>query len=132
MLLYPFEEQFDLPAAPVELGDCECWQREVVGQEDKVLGGFGVLEADASQRRFEVFVRLETSEHNRLIADQPGRAIDWMRVTAFGFEVGLAARNKEAAGLVEAIQTLEVDEAAIDDVEGARLGQQLIEDIDLV
>src|ERR1035437_9503836 len=132
MLLYPFEEQFDLPAAPVEFGDCKCWQREVVGQEDKVLGGVGILEANSSQRRFEVFARLETSEHNGLIADQSGRAIDWMRVTAFGFEVGLAARNKKAAGLVEAIQALEVDKATIDDVEGARLGQQLLEDVDLV
>src|ERR1035437_8004271 len=114
MLLDPFEEQLHLPAAPVKLGDRECWQGEVVGQEARVVAGLGVVEANASQRRFEIFVRLEAGEHNGLIANQSGRAIDWMRVTTFGFEVGLTARNKKAAGLVEAIQTLEIDEAAID------------------
>src|ERR1039457_5732849 len=125
MLLDPFEEQFHLPAAPVKLGDRECWQCEVVGQEDKVLGSLGVLEANASQRSFEVFVRLEADEHNGLIADESDRAIDWLRITAFGLGVGLPARNKEAPGLVQAIQTLEVGEATIDDVVCARLGQQL-------
>ncbi len=116
MLLDPFEEQFDLLAAPIKRGDRECRQCEIVRQKDKVLGGLRILEANASQRRFEVLARLVTSEHDGLIADQSGRAIDWMRVTAFGFEILLAARNKEAAGPVDAIEALEGDEAAIDDV----------------
>ena len=53
MLLDPFEEQFDLPAQPVELGDGERGQGEVVGQKDEPLARFGVAEADAAQRRFE-------------------------------------------------------------------------------
>ena len=35
MLLDPFEEQFDLPASAIELGDGQCWHGEVVGQEDE-------------------------------------------------------------------------------------------------
>src|SRR5206468_5182087 len=38
----------------------------------------------------------------------------------------------EAASFVETIQPLEVEEAPIHDVERAGLGQQLIEDVDLV
>jgi hypothetical protein len=35
MLLEPFEEQFDLPAAMIELDDGQSRQGEVVGQEDQ-------------------------------------------------------------------------------------------------
>ena len=37
VLFDPFEEQFDLPAIPVEFGDGECGQGKVVGEE--VEGG---------------------------------------------------------------------------------------------
>ena len=47
-------------------------------------------------------------------------------------EVRLGAGDEEAAGIVKAGQALEVDVAAIHDVEGAGLGHQLIEDIDVV
>jgi hypothetical protein len=35
MLLDPFEEQFDLPEAPIQLGNGQRWHGEVVGQEDQ-------------------------------------------------------------------------------------------------
>lgn len=37
MLLDPLEEQFDLPAATVKLGDRERRQLEVVGQKDELF-----------------------------------------------------------------------------------------------
>ena len=40
MLLDPFEEQFDLPAAMIELGDGQSRHGEVVGQKDQRLAGF--------------------------------------------------------------------------------------------
>ena len=49
MLLDPFEEQFDLPAALVELRDGQGGKRPVVGQEGEPLPGFGVAIRDASQ-----------------------------------------------------------------------------------
>jgi hypothetical protein len=33
VLLDPFEEQFDLPPALVDLSDGRSWKREIVGQE---------------------------------------------------------------------------------------------------
>ena len=50
MLLDPFEEQFDLPAAPIELRDGQGWHGEVVGQEDQCPVGDGIAIADAAQR----------------------------------------------------------------------------------
>ena len=55
-----------------------------------------------------------------------------MRVAPLGLEIGLGARHEEAAGLVEAVQACKVEIAAIHDVERARLGKQMIEDVDVV
>ena len=49
MLFYPFEEQFDLPAATIKLSDGHRRQLEVVGQKDQVPVVFGIVELDASQ-----------------------------------------------------------------------------------
>ena len=49
MLLDPLEEQFNLPAAAVQFGDAERGQREVVGEEDEVLLGVGVIVAYTPQ-----------------------------------------------------------------------------------
>src|ERR1019366_3068080 len=132
MLLDPFEKELDLPAAAVQFGDRKRGQDEVVGQEDKGLGGFGILKADAAQWRLKALVRVEAREDDTLVADQTSLAIDRMRVAALHLEVRLTTGHEEAAGMVEAIKALEVEEATIHDVEGAGLGQQLVEDVDLV
>ena len=49
MLFDPFEEQFDLPATTVKLGDRQRRQIEVVGQKDQIFFVFGIVEFDASQ-----------------------------------------------------------------------------------
>lgn len=46
VLLDPFEEQLDLPAAFVQSSDGQGRQACVVGQEDQSLLGFGIFEAD--------------------------------------------------------------------------------------
>jgi hypothetical protein len=49
MLLDPFEELFDLPAAPIQLGDGQRRHGEVVGQENERPACFGIAIADATQ-----------------------------------------------------------------------------------
>ena len=61
-------------------------------------------------------MRVEASKDDTLVTDQANRAIDRMRVAALDLEVRLATGQEEAAGFVEAIETLEVEEAAIHDV----------------
>ena len=46
VLLHPFEEQFDLPAAAIELCDGVCGEGEGVGEEDQSLACFRVGEFD--------------------------------------------------------------------------------------
>ena len=55
-----------------------------------------------------------------------------MGIAALDLEVGLAASHKEAGGLVNPMKSLEIEIAPIHDVERAGLGEQLIEDMDLV
>lgn len=76
--------------------------------------------------------RIEAGQENRLIADEAGRTIDRARIAAAGLEVGLGARDEEASGIIEARQTLEVEIAAIHDIEGAGFGKELIQNIDVV
>ena len=92
MLLDPFEKQLDLPPAAIKLGDGECWQGEIVGQEHQPLAGCGVSESDTTQRRVEVLTRVEAGEHDGLIANQTRASIDRMRITTLGFEVADLAR----------------------------------------
>ena len=47
VLLDPLEEQLHLPAILVQRSDGQRRQRRVVGQEDQVLAGLGVLETHA-------------------------------------------------------------------------------------
>ena len=49
VLLYPLEEQFDLPSSLVDCGDGRCSQSEVVGQEDVVPVRLLVVEHHAPQ-----------------------------------------------------------------------------------
>src|ERR1017187_1172035 len=132
MLLDPFEKEFDLPAAAVQFGDRKRGQDEIVGQEYEGLGCFGILKANAAQGCLEAVVRIESSEDDALVADQAGLAINRTRVAALHLEVRLTAGHEEAAGLVKTMETLEVQEATIHDVESTGLGQQLVEDVDLV
>ena len=50
MLLDPFEEQFDRPAAMIQRRDGQRGHGEVVGQKDQGLAGFAIAIAAAPQR----------------------------------------------------------------------------------
>jgi len=50
MWLDPFEEEFHLPAAFVKLGNDQCRQRKVVGEENEALVVFGIAEGDPPNR----------------------------------------------------------------------------------
>jgi hypothetical protein len=51
MLLDPFEKQFDLPAAAIQLRDSQCRQGEMVGEEHQAFAGGRIFEANAAACR---------------------------------------------------------------------------------
>jgi hypothetical protein len=47
VLIDPFEEEFDLPAAAIQIGDAQRGQRELVGQEHEPLVSLRIDVLDA-------------------------------------------------------------------------------------
>ena len=116
VLFDPFEEQFDLPAAPIQLSDGQSRHGKVVGQEDQHLAGFGIAIADAPQRIRIIVLGTQTGRHNGLVKAQAGGFVHGPGVAAGAAEVFLGAGDKEGPGLMEAMESGEVEIAAIHDV----------------
>ena len=91
VLFDPFEEQFQLPATLIELGDGQGSQEEVVGQKDQTLLGFGVEAADATLKQVQgrpererIFLRgLGAGKRDGLIAP-PATATSSLDSSPFG------------------------------------------------
>ena len=132
MLLDPLEEQLHLPAAAVEFGDGQRGQREVVGEEDKRGAGAGIAELDAAQLVRIVLRGLGAREHDGLVAAQARLLVDRTRVQPAAPEVGLRAYDEEGGAKGKRVQPAIVHVAAVHDVEGAGLGRQLVEHVDIV
>ncbi len=132
MLLDPFEEQFDLPAALVECTYGQCWQGMVICEKQQCFAGLCVFEADASQMIRKVSAAVETVEYDGLIADHACSSICGSGIKSPGIQIRFGACDKEAAGLMQDIQTLEIEICPIHHVEGTSFWNEQIENIDIV
>ena len=132
MLFDPFEKQFDLPPTAIKLGDCQRGQRKVVGKKHERLARFRIFETNTSQRFLVAFERIESGQHNGLIADQSARPVHRMRVTSLDLQIRLGAYDKETSRRMKPVQSLEIEKPSVHHIECAGLRQQLVEDIDLV
>jgi hypothetical protein len=121
-----------LPAAAIQVGDARCGQAELIGQEYQALVGLRIDVLDATERNGKPFVRIVTTQDHCLIADQTGRSIDGMGMAAVRFEIRFRACHEETARLVQPMQPLEVEVAAIHHVIGSRFWQEQIEHVDIV
>jgi len=132
VLFDPLEEEFDLPAAAIELGQCGRQQTRVVGQEGDAFAGL-VPDHDAAQLGRLALHGVKHLGHADLIAED-GRvaAIDRLRVAALEAQALLGADKEVAAGLVKGVQPCEIQVAAVRQIEGAGFRREGIEDADLV
>ena len=71
-------------------------------------------------------------QHERLIENHARGSIRGVRIATLRIHVALRPRHKEASRLMQPVQALEIDVAAIHDVEGAGFRNQLIEDVHVV
>ena len=71
MLLDPFEEQFNMPATPIQFGNGNGRKREIVRNEGKCLVFF-VPVLYASKMFREISDTRYSREFNRLVADKSG------------------------------------------------------------
>ena len=132
MLLDPFEEQFDLPAALVQSGDSQRWQGRVVGQEYEGLARLWIFEANAPQLLGVVLGHVESIEGDTFIAHHTGSSVGRAGVHASGIHAALGSRDEESPDLMQFVQPSEVEIATIHDVKCACLDGQEVQHIDLV
>ncbi len=132
MLFDPFEEQFDLPASAIELGDGQCRDGEVVGQKDQPLAGLGIAITDATQRVGIIVLGLQAGHHDGLVEAQAGGFVHGPGVTAGAAEVLPGTGDEESAALMNPMPAGEVEIAAIQDVKRAGFPDELVEDVDVM
>lgn len=132
VLLDPFEEQLDLPAAFVQSGNGQRRQARVVGQEDQSLLGLGIFEPDTTQVFGVVLGDVVSVQCNGLIADDAAGPVHLGRVHAPGVHVAFGAGDKERSCLMHLKQTSKVDVASVHYIKRPRLQDQDVQHIDLV
>jgi hypothetical protein len=67
-----------------------------------------------------------------VIGTDAGRLVHQVRVTAREHHVGFRAHHQEGGAEREGVETLEIDVAAVHDIERASFGIDLVEDVDVV
>ena len=132
MLLDPFEEQLDLPAAFVKSADGFWRQDHLIGEEDERLAGFRVAEADPAQMRGVILFGIEAIQRNRLVAEDANTALCLSRINSMSFEIRLGASDEEGTGQMQAMQAPEVDIATIHDVDRTGFRRQQIQRMHVV
>jgi len=127
MAFDPAEEQFDLPAQPVEFCHTQRRDFEMVGQEDQIAFRFLVEVAYLSQERRKGFLCFAQSQIADLVAAQSRRVIHREGMLAREAQVAFGPRDKKGSGTGDQIQAHEIHVAAIHDVKSSRLEKQLVE-----
>ena len=132
MLLDPTEEQLHSPTSLVESRNGQSWQNSVVGQKEEIVAVLGIEIVNAAQGGRIMGRRGYPGEDNRLVGSQPRRWVDGVRVSPLKLRVRFGPCDKERSTLREDIKAGKIQVTPIEDVKGARFGQQLIENIDVV
>src|SRR5208337_1827244 len=128
----PAEEQFDLPAGPVELGDGQGGELKIVAEKDQAQVFLGGEVVNAPQGRGIATRTLGSGQANGLIGTQARGMIDPTLCATTVARVALGAGDEESQGLGDRIETPVVYIPAIEEIEGPRLQQQLIEKFHVV
>ncbi len=95
MLFDPFEKEFHLPTAFVELGNGQRGEDKVVRQQYQPFVRLGVEIADAANWIGVLLRRFGTVEEDRLVASQPCCFVDRAVGTSAVIEIFLGANDKK-------------------------------------
>jgi len=114
------------------LGDGKCRECKSVGEKLEALPGFHIEITDTPERVRVHFGGVERGENDRVIGSDSHALVHRMRVSALEQEVRFRADDEERRAHGESVQPLEIDVAAIHEVDGPGLRQNLVEDVDVV
>ena len=125
-------KQLDVPAIPVAIINGRSGELKVASREDQAFRGAWVLEADAAQMLRTLSTRIEAVECSGLVADGAGRAIGRTRVGPPSVQVRFCPGYEGGSPRGECEPALEIEVGSVHDIEGARLRDENIEDVDVV
>ena len=95
MLLDPAKEQFHLPTTPIELGDGQSGQQEIVGEKDKRFLAHSIVVSHSAQSFGIAPLGHRIVEHHDLIALQASLFVDGVRIQTPAVEAFFGAGHKE-------------------------------------
>lgn len=132
VLFDPAKEQLNSPAQLIEQGDGQRRKDKIIGQEDQVAVVLPIVEPDPAQLVGESVVGIETRKDNGLIADQVRRFIDGPRIQPTALKIRFGADDKEGLALMNDVEAGKIEITAVEDVETAGLGNQVIQNPDIM
>ena len=127
----PFEEEFDLPTALVDLCHGESGDLQVVGEEDEMLGRLCIEVAHSAQRIGEVGCCFGKRRRADLIAENTLQAISWHRIVPGEAEVALGTSDEECSGQNDPSKTSEIHVGTIHHIEGTGFEDQVVEPVNI-
>ncbi len=107
-------------------------EQEVVGQEHEALLSEGIDITNPAKALGVASFGNGVVETDNLIALQAGGFVDGLGANPLAIEALPGSGNEEGAGLMQMIESPEIQVAAIHQVNGAGFPDQLIENVDLV
>ena len=132
VLLYPFEEQLDLPASLVDLRHDDGFDLEVVGEEDQGLSRLRIRVADSSDIAGIMILGLRPVEADGLVGAQSRSLVHRSRLPDVEAHFRLRSGHEERPGRVDSSEALEVEVPAIHRVEGSGLEDYPVQSVHVV
>lgn len=133
MLLYPFKEQFDIPAFSVEFCDCQGFVSQKVGKEAVDLTGSEVFICDHSESFGIVLGRLDSCKFDDLIADYTSFGITSSGLNTFVQHVVLCPCYEERSVLVDVVEeSEEINITFVQKIDGSHLDTEIVQSLDIV
>lgn len=129
VLFDPFEEQLNLPAAFVIVGNLLGITFGDVGQQNDILIVFFVNQANTPQRFRITMLGLIACQPDDLVTLQPGRRVD--RCGGFTIELQIlsGSDNKATALAVQMIQPLEIQISSVHNVDTSCQNRDHVQDV---
>lgn len=133
MLLYPFEEEFDVPALSIELCDCQWLVSQMVGKEAVNLTGGEVLIGDHPEGLGIVPGWFDPCQSDNLIVDYTCLGISSLRLDNRVQHVVLGSGHKECPVLVDMVEeSEEINVTFVQKIYRSHLHAKVVKSLDIV
>ena len=133
MLLYPFEEQFDVPALSVEFCDCQGFVSKMVGEEAVDLAGGEVFICNQSESFGIALGCFDSCKFDDLIADDTSFGITSSGLDNFVRHIVLGPCYEECSVLVHVFEeSEEIDISFVQKIDGAHFDTEIVQCLDIV